>query len=131
VPNYTVNNLKLLDRVTGEDKGEGFTFKIMQYPAEPHMHLPETKHTSPFVNNYLTTGVGLWEQQTDTLRNDNPTTPPEFIKVTGNDSGYRFSLPASDDPDYFFANTKFIYGEGEEDFYLGTNHKDTENFFFE
>ena len=78
--------------------------------------------------------------------NVNLTKPPAYFKVINNDGadgngGYVFRIPntagrgVSDGGWYrdadgeetwggFFGNTKFIYGEGEYDFFRGTDHKD-------
>ena len=80
-------------------------------------------------------------------KNLNPIKPPETIKITGNDGvdadgdgtpdgGYVFKVPntagynVSDGGYYdevesfggFFGDTKFRYGDGENDYYLGTDY---------
>ena len=80
-------------------------------------------------------------------KNLNPIKPPEIIKITGNDGvdadkdgiadgGYVFTVPntagynVSDGGYYdnvenyggFFGDTKFRYGDGENDYYLGTDY---------
>jgi hypothetical protein len=80
-------------------------------------------------------------------KNLNPIKPPEVIKITGNDGvdrdgdgtpdgGYIFTVPntagynVSDGGYYdnvenfggFFGDTKFWYGDGENDYYLGTDY---------
>jgi hypothetical protein len=89
--------------------------------------------------------------------NLNPIKPPEVIKITGNDGvdrdgdgtpdgGYIFTVPntagynVSDGGYYdnvenfggFFGDTKFWYGDGENDYYLGTDYvgQDTNTFTF-
>ena len=64
--------------------------------------------------------------------------PPEYIKIINNDGvngggGYKYVMwdtSGHSVPDMkgglggFFGTTKFIYGNGENDFFLGTNHGD-------
>jgi hypothetical protein len=81
--------------------------------------------------------------------NANPVKPPEYIKIINNDGvdgsgGYGFKIYDTsgegvsdgtwwDDgvENYggFFGNTKFIYGEGENDFFFGTASEDTSGTF--
>ena len=89
------------------------------------MHREKTFAT-PLIRNIDHT----WTVIEGVYDNDNPIGKPDYIKVTGNEAGYVYRIPFSDDPDSFFAETKFIYGEGEGEYYLGTNHKDTKNFKF-
>ncbi|MBE6550289.1 MAG: hypothetical protein E7670_07675 [Ruminococcaceae bacterium] len=84
-------------------------------------------------------------------KNLNPIKPPETIKITGNDGvdgagGYIFIVPntagyeVSDGGYYddvenyggFFGDTKFWYGDGENDYYLGTDYvgEETDTFKF-
>ena len=88
--------------------------------------------------------------------NLNPVKPPSFIKIINNDGVdgqgcYSFIIPYTADsgvsdggwyrdentPDNmggFFGRTKFIYGEGENDYFIGTfsaNHKISPTFKFE
>jgi hypothetical protein len=56
-------------------------------------------------------------------RNDNPIGMPDYIKITNISKDYTFKFVRSDDPKFYFANTKFYYGTGEHDYYLGTNHE--------
>jgi len=80
-------------------------------------------------------------------RNLNVTRPPSFIKVINNEAGVIYSIPntsgknISDGGWYnkvdsyggFFGGTKFIYGEGESDYFIGTkvNQQYTKSFRFE
>jgi hypothetical protein len=59
-------------------------------------------------------------------RNDNPIGMPDYIKITNISKDYTFNFVKSDDPNFYFANTKFYYGTGENDYYQGTNH-DSDN----
>jgi hypothetical protein len=80
--------------------------------------------------------------------NANPIKPPEYIKITNNDGvngsgGYQFVVldtsgeGISDGAWYdenetyggFFGDTKFIYGDGENDFFIGTASEDTSGTF--
>jgi len=125
MPNYDIHNLKIVKRSTGEDVGEGFEFDVMNKYRDKYMHRAETFCT-PLIKNIDHT----WTVLEDNFHNDNPIGKPDYIKITGNDSGYVFRLPCDDDPEAFFAETKFIYGNGENEYYLGTNHKDTKTFKF-
>jgi len=82
--------------------------------------------------------------------NLNVTKPPKFIKVINNTAGVKFSITNTagkgtsdggwyrnpDMPDTFggfFGNTKFIYGTGEGEYFIGTDHLDqeiTDSFIF-
>jgi len=83
------------------------------------------------------------------MRNLNIKKPPSFIKVINNtgvrfyitntagkgvsDGGWHRSPDMPDNYGGFFGNTKFIYGEGEKDYFVGTNHlnqKTTDSFVF-
>ncbi len=125
MPNYSINNLKIVKRDSGEPVGEGFEFDVMYKYHEKYMHRETTDHTCLKRNIDLT----LLELEGN-FHNDNPIGRPEYIKVTNNEAGYVYKLPYDEDPESFFAETKFIYGEGEDEYYLGTNHKDTETFKF-
>ena len=76
-------------------------------------------------------------------RNLNPVKPPEYIKVINNDGvngsgGYTFNIVntagegisdglwynTEDSYGGFFGGTKFIYGEGPNDYFLGSDHED-------
>ena len=125
MPSYDINNLKIVKRSTGEDVGEGFEFDVIHKYKDKYMHREQTFCT-PLVRNIDHT----WTVFDGNFNNDNPIGKPDYIKITGNDSGYVFKLPYDDDPDAFFAETKFIYGNGENEYYIGTNHKDTQTFKF-
>jgi hypothetical protein len=125
MPNYDINNLKIVKRSNEEDVGEGFEFDVIHKYRDKYMHREQTFCT-PLVKNIDHT----WTVFEGNFNNDNPIGNPEFIKVTANESGYVFKLPYDDDPNAFFAETKFIYGNGENEYYVGTNHKDTKTFKF-
>lgn len=125
MPNYTINNLKLVKRATGEELGAGYEFDMFIGYHEKYMHRETTDHTCLKKNINHT-----WTELEGNFHNDNPVGRPSYFKITGNESGYAFRLPREDDPDAFFAETKFIYGEGEEDYYLGTDHENTKTFKF-
>ena len=114
------------------------------------MHLDETKTTSPKAI-ILNPDTGLYELIKDTTgqytfnhtsgvyefdstapttpyRNHNPIGMPDYIKITNNTHGYKFIFAKSDDPNFYWANTKFYYSD--TDYYLGTNHSKTETFIF-
>ncbi len=105
------------------------------------------------------TGLSLGSDDPNNLKNLNPVKPPEYLKIINNDGvdgnddgipdgGYIFivnntygaaptvnpgeALPAgADENGGFFGATKFIYGTGENDYYMGTNHTGTQTFRFE
>ena len=76
--------------------------------------------------------------------NVNPVKPPSYFKVINNDGVdgkgcYTFNIPITtykeNGKNYtgFFGETKFIYGDGENDFFIGTDHqmqKKTKTFSF-
>ena len=94
------------------------------------MHKAETKQTHPRSIQYseeLGKKAFLPVPERGFV-NDNPIVPPQYVKLIDNEGGYLYALPRSDDPEFFLANTRFYYSES--DFYLGTNHSETENFTF-
>jgi hypothetical protein len=73
--------------------------------------------------------------------NVNVVKPPRFIKIINNKAGIVYRVPdtsglgvsdggwnrekgTADTMGGFFANTKFIYGDGEGDFFIGTNYRE-------
>ena len=92
----------------------------------------------------------------NSLENINVVRPPEYMKITGNDGvdanedgaadgGYVFVVPKTygygikngglygveeDSEGGFLGCTKFYYGNGENDYYLGTNHVGNNTFSF-
>ncbi|MBO7304201.1 MAG: hypothetical protein J6V09_03180 [Clostridia bacterium] len=126
---------------------------------EPALHLPETKNSHPIFAKIDADGDGFVDG-TDILydgipdstgiiyegsnENLNPVKPPEYVKICGNGAGFAFAVPktagcgvsdggyynAADNFGGFFGGTKFYYGDGEDDYYLGTDHTDTEIFKF-
>lgn len=126
LPNYDINNLRIVKRSTGEDVGKDYEFDVMWKYKDKYMHREKTA-CSPLVRNVDC----KWTVFEDNFNNDNPVTPPDFFRVTNNEAGYVYRLPRDPDPDSFFANTKFYYGEGEDEYYLGTDHENTQNFKFE
>ncbi len=125
IPNFEINNLRILKRATGEDVGPGYEIDVMNRYKDKYMHREKT-YSTPLIRNINHT----WTVLEDDFTNDNPTGKPEYIKITNNEAGYLFKLPYDDDPDSFFAETKFIYGEGEDEYYIGTAHENTKTFKF-
>ena len=64
-------------------------------------------------------------------RNANPIGMPDYIKITNISKDYIFSFVRSEDPNFYFANTKFYYGTGENDYYKGTNHDSDKHIVFQ
>ena len=127
--------------------------------AEPRLHLATTANSHPVFAKIDADGDGFIDG-TDipydgipdkegivhegSLENLNPVKPPEYVRITGNSAGIVFKVPntagagisdglyynSKDSLGGFFGGTKFYYGDGEEDYYLGTDHTDTEIFKF-
>ena len=132
IPNVIIKGLKVFDKKTREPMPAGYPVNIFSkgIAAEPYMHRSETKQTHPRSIQWseeLGRKAFLPVPERGFV-NDNPITPPEYVKLIDNEAGYLYALPKSDDPDFFLANTKFYYTEN--DFYLGTNHGETPNFTF-
>jgi hypothetical protein len=67
-------------------------------------------------------------------QNDNRTMPPEYVRVRNNASDFTFRTVAnsSNDPNHFFANTKFYINDSETELFTGTYQKgDTDCFLFD
>ena len=126
---------------------------------EPAMHLPETVNvlsTYPYVDldgDGIVDGTDKPYIKEETknhwsgfevegcYKNLNPVAPPKYVKIT-NARNYTFNIPKTYDearaiPDIngkanegFFGTTKFYYGDGENEYLLGTNHGDKKPFKF-
>ncbi len=128
---------------------------------EPAMHLASTANVKPWFPYVDKDGDGLVDgtdipydkdklrenwggiQRTDISTNLNEVAPPEYIKLTSC-KGYTLNVPKTfskergipdingNENEGFFGSTRFIYGDGEGEYYQGTNHEDTKTFkFFE
>ncbi|MBO7303826.1 MAG: hypothetical protein J6V09_01195 [Clostridia bacterium] len=126
---------------------------------EPGLHLSTTVNTHPiyatvdndqdgFIDGTdipfdgTTDKAGI--EVTDSYKNLNPVRPPEYIKITENHADISYlvydtsKFGVSDGKYYsdedsrggFFGGTKFYYGNGESDYYPGTDHKNTKTFKF-
>ncbi len=126
---------------------------------EPAMHLESTYATYPFMPYVDKDGDGIVDgtnvpyckeklrenycgiELTDSNENLNIVTPPEYIKLTDAKS-YVINVPKTysaergipdingNENEGFFGSTKFIWGEGEDEYCQGTNHENTKNFKF-
>jgi hypothetical protein len=126
--------------------------------SEPYMHLETTKATNPYTIQWTcpegTCAGGCINEVVDykcdvcgvtgeyvfavdhsrPLANDNLTMPPEYVRVRDNEAGYVFRTVADalNDPNHFFANTKFYVGDSETELFVGTYQKgDTDCFLFD
>ena len=132
IPNVSIKGVRVFDKVTRNPMPAGYPVNIYSkgIAAEPYMHKAETKQTHPRAIQWseaLGSKAFLPVPERGFV-NDNPITPPEYVKLIDNEAGYLYALPKSDDPEFFLANTKFYYNESS--FYVGTNHSDTEGFTF-
>ena len=132
IPNVVIKGVRVFDKKTREPMPKGYPVNIYSkgIAAEPYMHKAETKGTHPRSIQYseeLGKKAFLPVPERGFV-NDNPIVPPAYVKLMDNENGYLYALPKSEDPEFFLANTRFYYSEN--DFYLGTNHSDTENFTF-
>ena len=143
-PSLNINNLNYYDIKTREKLPAGFEVKLCDGSVikEPALHLSKTVNSHPLRG---TTQNGKLDSSS--YENLNIVTPPENIKITGNDGGYVYLIPntgtrgkESDGGYYdkienyggFFGDTRFWYGDGKNDYYLGTEHvgKNTNTFKF-
>ena len=148
IPNIEVDNLNIYNVKTKAPIDElGITF--FYGSKDDYMHLGATKNTPPKANlkddvtgTYSTVTIpnGDWifdhasnsyvkvpvEEQIRN-RNDNPIGMPDYIKIYNISKDYTFNFIRSEDENFYFANTKFYYGTGDNDYYLGTNHNSTVN----
>ena len=132
IPNVVIKGVRVFDKKTREPMPAGYPVHIYSkgIATEPYMHKPETKCTHPRSIQYseeLGKKAFLPVPERGFV-NDNPIVPPQYVKLIDNEGGYLYALPKSDDTEFFLANTRFYYSES--DYYLGTNHEDTENFTF-
>lgn len=153
-PNINIDGLETFSLETRKPFGEGKLIKLTgsSVTKEPAIHMPETKKTEavfPYVDfdgDGLVDGTNVpydavaaekstkysFGVLTGSMKNLNVITPPSVIKVNGLKGGVKISVPKTalfeDTEGGFFGKTKFYYND--EDFYLGTNHKDTETFEF-
>ena len=126
---------------------------------EPAIHLPYTTASHPLYAKVDLDGDGFVDgtdipfdgvesnsgiMHPTSYKNENPVRPPRFIKIVQDGRKYLFRTPDSsgaglsdgkyyDEDDTlggFFGDTKFYYGTGEDDYYLGTDHRDTTTFDF-
>jgi len=89
------------------------------------------------IKDYKSSNYGI--SHPDLYRNVNVTRPPSYFKVINNTGGYVYKIVntaergvsdggwhrdknTTDTMGGFFGNTKFIYGTGEGDFFIGTDH---------
>ncbi len=82
-------------------------------------------------------GIVNGKHDSATTVNINRIKPPEYIKIINNDGGYVYNITDTSEQDIsdggyytetdtmggFFGGTKFIYGEGEDEYFLGSGHK--------
>ena len=132
IPNVIIKGLRVFDKKTREPMPEGYPVNIYSkgIAVEPYMHKPETKQTHPRSIQYseeLGKKAFLPVPERGFV-NDNPIAPPEYVKLIDNEGKYLYALPKSNDPEFFLANTRFYYTEN--DYYIGTNHENAENFTF-
>ena len=160
-PNVEVENLKYYFVENGEPVPRGYEILLMNdhLKEEPSIHLDTVLNSHPcyakvdldgdgYVDgtNIVFDGVesnkGIIDESS--LKNVNPVKPPEYIKITKNETEYVFITPEtskyglSDGGYYsdadtvggFFGGTKFYYGELEDEYYLGTNHDNTKTYKF-
>ncbi len=102
----------------------------------------------PSLAREMSSGVALPEDDPDYNKNLNVIAPPEYLRILNNGGNYKIivprtqgsakaandltALPHDVDPDGgFFATTKFIYGDGDGEYYRGTNHNGAKTFEFE
>ena len=133
---------------------------IQEPPAyEPAMHLEKTSSVPPSYPYVDKDGDGLvdntdvpysrdrWAYNWDGVpvtgsnKNLNMVVPPEYVRIVECEK-YVFNVPKTYDearaiPDIngnanegFFGSTKFYFGEGEGEYYQGTNHTNTKVFNF-
>ncbi len=126
---------------------------------DPAIHLDQTLISPPFMPYVDYDGDGIVDgtdvpydknqlknnlagiQLTESRKNVNKVVPPQYIKIT-NAKNYILNVPKTYSaerkiPDInekenegFFGSTRFIYGDGEDEYYQGTNHENTKFFKF-
>ena len=113
-PSLELDNLVLYNYKLGEDGtldtspiAAGTKIKFSNLVTED-IHLPETKNTAP-IRIYYDETTGKYVQGTRPevtgYVNDNPITPPEYIKFLNNEHGYNFAWWFED---YFGTDSTFL-----------------------
>jgi hypothetical protein len=149
MPNLELDGFEAFNQETREPLPAGTKIKLCgpSVIEEPTMHLSETKNEEEVFSYVDLDGDGFVDgtnvpYDKDNIqsggirigshRNLNVITPPEKISVKNLKGGVKISVPDTsvftESEGGFFANTRFFYQDGE--YYLGTNHKDTETFEF-
>ena len=127
IPSIEIKDLYIYYKATRElVEPEKLTINLYSTSmvSEPYMHLDETKATPPKTIQW-SDADGEYVFANDNTRpraNDNKTTPPAYVKIVNNPNNYTYVAPFSEDENFFFSKTKFIYGDGANDYYLGTKH---------
>lgn len=155
VPDIEIDGFEAFYQDTHEPLPDGYKIKLLgkSVVKEPALHLPETANSEaiyPYVDydgDGLVDGTDVkydaeWTKNNNTYRsgittgshkNLNVINPPKKIKLTNVRPGLVISVPDTSSfagcDGGFFGKTKFYYTES--DYYLGTNHKDTETFRFD
>ena len=143
IPNIEIDTLNLFNIKTKAPIDE-LEIEFFSGTKDDYMHLATTKKTPPKGNilnpetgkyETITIAGGQWifdhesnsyvevppEEQVKN-RNDNPIGMPDYIKFLNITKDYTFIFTFSEDESFYLADTKFYYGTGENDYYLGTNH---------
>ena len=151
IPNIDISNINIYNVKTKAPIND-LAMNFFYGGKDDYMHLDTTYNTSPKVVA-LNEATGLYEIIVDTsgqysldrpsdkyyldeslpinrYRNHNPIGMPDYIKITNISKNYTFKFVASGDPNFYFAKTKFIYGEGADDYYLGTYHNSDNHIIF-
>jgi hypothetical protein len=109
VPNIILDNFHVANEA---DNVEVRVYTFNSFRNEPAMHKPITEKQKRITD--VETLV-----PDDSYENINVTAPPTKVQVLNNTHNYTYVLPETGEGG-FFSETKFYYGTGENDYYLGT-----------
>ena len=118
-PSIEIDNLKIYkqpgDPSTRTELAAGTKITFMNYPSENNMHLENTASVAPtrvFYNEETGTYSLTTNKAVTGLVNDNPITPPEYIRFLNNEEGYDFTstFDVFMARSTFFNNTRIVVG---------------------
>ena len=147
-PDIDVDGMTLYDMNTREliNPGHEVPLTTSVMVSEPGIHLENTLYSPPYYCDVDYDGDGFVDGTNvhyddvvetagvcipDSRKNINRITPPKKVRFANcNFDVVVWDTSALTPDGGFFGGTKFYYGNGEDDYYLGTGHKDTCAFKF-
>ena len=129
-PNVEIDGLKLYNMAISDSDRTAIpkntSIKFMNFSSEYNMHLDDTIKVAP-TRVFYDEATGEYSQTTKKsvtgMVNDNPITPPEFIRFLNNDMGYDFtsSIKGYMEKSTFFNGTRISVGTKKNGVITETN----------